>query len=326
MKVGITYDLKDDYIKMGFSEEDAAEFDSIETIDGLDNALRSLGYETERIGSAKNLAVQLVAGKRWDIVFNIAEGVRGIGREAQVPAFLDTYDIPYVFSDPMVLALSLHKGMTKRVVRDGGIPTPKFHVVENEKSIDEVDLKYPLFAKPVSEGTGKGIDAASKITGKNQLREVCISLLKKHNQPVLVEEYLPGREFTVGIVGTGTEAKVVGVIEVLSRKGAEQNAYSLYNKKHYKEIIEYVPPKDMEMYNRCSQTALKAWNILGCRDGGRIDLRNDSEDIPNFIEVNPLAGLNLIDSDLPILCRLHGIEYKELIRMIMNSAVKRLKG
>ena len=178
MHIGFTYDLKDDYLKAGFSEEEAAEFDGIETIEGIEGALVSLGHRVERIGTVKKLAELLVAGKRWDIVFNIAEGVSGIGREAQIPALLDAYDIPYVFSDQMVLSLCLHKGMTKRVVRDGGVPTAKFHVVAEERDIAEVRLDYPLFAKPVAEGTGKGIGAFSKIKDAATLRARCIELLQ----------------------------------------------------------------------------------------------------------------------------------------------------
>lgn len=325
MHIGFTYDLKDDYLKAGFSEEEAAEFDGIETIEGIEGALVSLGHRVERIGTVKRLAELLVAGKRWDLVFNIAEGVSGIGREAQIPALLDAYDIPYVFSDPMVLSLCLHKGMTKRVVRDGGVPTAKFHVVSEERDIDEVQLDYPLFAKPVAEGTGKGIGAFSKIPDAATLRARCIELLAKHRQPVLVEEYLPGRECTVGIVGTGRDARVVGVMEVVFKPAAEKEAYGLHNKKNYKEIIEYVVP-EKALCDACGEAALAAWRVLECRDGGRVDVRCDARGIPNFIEVNPLAGLHPIDSDLPILARLNGTDYRTLISWIVDSAVRRLEG
>jgi len=116
MIIGLTYDLRSDYLAMGFGEEETAEFDRAETIDALEAAIRELGHECERIGNAWRLIELLVQGRRWDLVFNIAEGLRGIGREAQVPAILDLYDIPYTFSDPMVMSLTLHKGMTKRAV------------------------------------------------------------------------------------------------------------------------------------------------------------------------------------------------------------------
>ncbi|MDD5207544.1 MAG: D-alanine--D-alanine ligase, partial [Desulfobacterales bacterium] len=140
MKVGITYDLRKEYIAMGLGEEETAEFDKPETIEAIAGALVQLGHRAEKIGNIQALAKRLVAGDRWDLVFNIAEGLRGFGREAQVPALLDAYEIPYTFSDPLVMSLTLHKGMTKRVIRDLGIPTPDFAVVEDETEAGKVDL------------------------------------------------------------------------------------------------------------------------------------------------------------------------------------------
>lgn len=323
MRIGITYDLKDDYLQMGFSEEEAAEFDKPETIEGIELALQKNGYQTERIGNIKQLIPKLHDGCKWDMVFNICEGFYGIGREAQVPALLDAYQIPYVFSDVLVLSLTLHKGMTKRVIRDAGVPTADFEVVEYPGDAEKVNLPFPLFAKPVAEGTGKGIDANSKIANREQLLKTCSSLLEKFKQPVLVETFLPGREFTVGIVGTGQDAKVVGVMEIELLKTAEKDVYSYFNKENYVGRVNYSLCTD-EMEAACGQVALQAWNALGCRDGGRIDLRCDANGIPNFIEVNPLAGLNFVHSDLPILAYKKGYTYTQLIEMIMNSAIKRI--
>src|SRR5687768_9851913 len=129
MKIGLTYDLRQEYLAAGYSEIETAEFDRPDTIDGIDNALRELGHETDRIGHVRQLVERLASGDRWDLVFNICEGMYGRGREAQVPALLDAYDIPYTFSDPLVMALSLDKGLTKTVVRSAGIATPDFAVV-----------------------------------------------------------------------------------------------------------------------------------------------------------------------------------------------------
>jgi D-alanine-D-alanine ligase len=322
MKIGITYDLRQDYLTSGFGEEETAEFDRPDTIEAIDQTLRQLGYTTDRIGNVRNLIRRLAAGDRWDMVFNIAEGLKGFGREAQVPAVLDAYAIPYTFSDPMVLSLTLHKGMTKRVIRDMGVPTPDFFMVETESDVEMTDLPFPLFAKPVAEGTGKGINATSKIVNKDELASVCRKLVETYSQPVLVETFLPGREFTVGIIGTGKSAMAIGVIEILLQENAEADAYSYFNKEKYADLVEYRLVNDAAA-QRAKEVALVAWKGLGCRDAGRIDLRADATGIPNFMEINPLAGLNPEHSDLCIIARQLGMTYKSLIGAIMSSAHER---
>lgn len=323
MIIGIAYDLREDYLAEGYSEEETAEFDRPDTVEAIESSLQAMGLETDRIGHVRSLVERLASGQRWDFVFNIAEGVKGYGREAQVPAILDAYGIPYTFSDPLVLALSLHKGMAKHVIRDLGIPTPDFCVVETEREISSIRLPFPLFVKPVAEGTGKGIRAASRVSNHADLLSVGSALLRRFAQPVLVETFLPGREFTVGIAGTGNDAKPLGVMEVLLKDNAEGNAYSYANKKEYEDLVEYRLVNDPAA-RKAMDVATAAWNGLGCRDAGRVDLRSDAAGIPAFIEVNPLAGLHPVHSDLPILCGLAGIGYQELIGMIIESAFKRL--
>jgi len=323
MLVGLTYDLRDDYLKEGFTEDETAEFDRVDTIIAIESTLQSLGYETDRIGNVKDLVKRLSMGERWDIVFNICEGLYGIGRESQVPALLDAYKIPYTFSDPMVLALTLHKGMTKHVVRDLGLATPDFYVVNLESDIDRIDLPYPLFAKPLAEGTGKGINADSKINNINELRNICKGLLTKYKQPVLVETFLSGREFTVAIVGTENSARSLGVMEVVLKSGAEADVYSYVNKENCEELVVY-SMADGGIRQKCEELALNSWRGLGCRDAGRVDIRMDKNGVPHFIEVNPLAGIHPEHSDLPIICNKTGIPYKDLIYWIMESAKKRM--
>jgi D-alanine-D-alanine ligase len=322
MQIGITFDLRDEYIAQGFSEEETAEFDREDTVRAIEHALQDLGFLPDRIGTLKQLTQRLARGDHWNLVFNIAEGMHGYAREAQVPALLDAYEIPYTFSDPLVLSLTLHKAMTKRVVRDLGIPTPEFSVVETEEDVERITLPFPLFAKPVAEGTGKGVTAESKITGPAQLRDTCARLLHRYQQPVLVESFLPGREFTVGIVGTGTQATAIGVAEVVLQPGAEPQAYSYVNKEHCEDVVEYQPARGPSA-ERAAELALAAWRGLGCRDAGRVDFREDHQGAPMFIEVNPLAGLHPHHSDLPIIGTLVGMPYLELIAMIMESALKR---
>lgn len=330
MLIGLTYDLRQDYLDAGYSEEDTAEFDRLDTIEAIEYVLQQMGHDTDRIGRVTALVERLARGDRWDMVFNIAEGLHGIARESQVPALLDAYEIPYTFSDALVCALTLHKGMAKRIVRDLGLPTANFTVVENEDDISAVaqasrpyQLRFPLFAKPMAEGTSKGVTRESKIDEPEQLIRTCRSLLRQFRQPVLVEEYLPGREVTVGLVGTGEEAQVVGVMEVLLLDGAEQESYSYQNKKDWEGKITYKLVKG-EFGAEAEQLALNVWRGLGCRDGGRVDLRADASGKLNFIEVNPLPGINPVLSDLSIMSGLAGWTYRQLIERIVNSALKRV--
>lgn len=321
MKIGLTYDLRDEYLAQGYGEEETAELDKPDTIDGIEEAIRELGFKTDRIGHVKSLMTRVLAGDRWDLVFNIAEGIQGVTRESQVPAILEIYGIPYTFSDSLVLALSLNKTLTKRVLQTAGVNTPAFAEVRTGRDIEGVRLPYPLFAKPVAEGTGKGITNASRISSPDQLRKVCLKLLRTFHQPVLVETYLPGDEYTVGILGTGKDARVAGVMAVQYRGGTDA-IYSYKTKKNYEDLVDYTLARPA-VAKACGDLALKAWNALGCADGGRVDIRYDNRGKPSFIEVNPLAGLNPVHSDLPILCRLNGLSYQDLIGAIMKSALKR---
>lgn len=326
MHIGLTYDLRQQYLDAGFSDEETGEFDRISTIEALEGALAQLGHTTERIGHIRQLARRLVEGGSWDLVFNIAEGLEGIAREAHVPALLDAYGIAYTFSDPLVMALTLHKGLTKTVVAAGGVRTPPFVVVEQVAECGRVDLPYPLFAKPVAEGTGKGISPVSRIERPADLASVAGDLLAKYHQPVLIETYLPGREFTVGITGTGGAAEVVGTVEIVLLRGAQAHAYSYVNKEHCEELVEYrlVRAAEDQQAAAAERVALDTWRILGCRDGGRVDLRCDAAGVPNFLEVNPLAGMHPEHSDLPILAAKSGVPYVELIRRIVASAQPRV--
>ena len=322
LKVGMTYDLRDDYLKEGYGLEETAEFDLPDTIEAIEQVITNCGFQPDRIGNIKALTRRLAAADRWDLVFNIAEGLHGFGREAQIPALLDAYKIPYTFSGPLGHALTLHKGMTKHIVRDLGIPTPDFAMVHSEEDIAAINFPFPLFAKPVAEGTSLGINALSKIKNRKELVDVCSNLLQSFKQPVLIETYLPGREFTVGILGTGMDARALGVIEVILKPTAEKNAYSYENKEHYAKLVQYVLVNDDEA-RQAMEISLMVWRGLDLKDAGRVDLRSDAHGAPHFMEVNSLAGLNPVRSDLPILCNLLGITYHELISSIIYSALKR---
>lgn len=322
MRIGITFDLRDDYAGEGFDDEQTAEFDSIETIVAIEAALHSLGHATERIGRAQALVQRLADGERWGLVFNIGEGMHGFGRQALIPSLLDSYGIPYTFSDPLALCVTLHKPTAKRIVRDHGLRTPDFLVVERLEDVGNVTAAFPLFIKPVAEGTSKGISPASRVTDMAQLRAGCRRLLARHRQPVLVEAFLPGREFTVGILGTGADAQAIGAMELLMLDAAEADIYSYENKQYFEERVRVRLATDAAG-TAVSRLALSAWMALGCRDAGRIDIRLDRDGNASFLEANPLAGLHPTHSDLPLLGQLAGIAYVDLIDRIVVSALTR---
>lgn len=326
MRIGLVYDLRKDYLEMGFSEEETAEFDSENTIEEVSSALETLGYQVMLVGNILNLNSCLALGERWDLVFNIAEGIFGRSREAQVPALLEAFGIPYTFSDPLTLAICLDKAITKRIVRDSGIPTPWFFQVTSPEDLERIPLinSWPIFLKPVSEGTGKGIDACSIVNNQEELNQRCIYLLERFRQPILAETYLPGREFTVGILGTGSEARAIGAMEVHLLESAEPRVYSYINKEQCELLVHYELVRDSKIINEAFDVALKAYVALECRDAGRVDLRTNAQGKLEFIEINPLAGLNPTHSDLPMLCEKAGMPYLSLIGSIVESASKRI--
>ena len=322
IKIGLTFDLKDDYLKLGYTNEQVAEFDSIETIDALDQTITSMGFEVIRIGNIFSLVNFLNSGNRCDLVFNICEGMFGIAREAQVPCLLDAFRIPYVFSEPDVLNLTLDKGLTKLIVSQSGIRTAAYQVVSQLSELQDIKIPFPLFVKPVAEGTSKGIDGFSLVDNEQQLGDSVSFLLKSFHQPVLVESFLPGREFTVGITGSGSSTKILGTLEIVLNEKAPHPIYSYTVKKDWEKYAAYKIADDAVALE-CEQMAVAVWKLIKGKDAGRVDFRLDRNGQPNFIEVNPLAVLNPTYSDLPILVRLKGISYNQLISEIMDSALDR---
>ncbi|HXG77905.1 MAG TPA: ATP-grasp domain-containing protein [Methyloceanibacter sp.] len=321
MRVALVYDLREDYRALGYSQEEVAEFDTVETVDQLAAALVELGCEPIRVGRGQALAARLVAGERYDLVFSIAEGLKGRSREAQVPALCELFDQPYLFSDPLTLAVALDKAVAKRLVRDAGVPTPHFTVAENAYDIAGW-THFPAFVKPLAEGTGKGCEAASLVQTEAELKAAVRRVVARYRQPALVETYLSGREFTVGIAGNGKDARVLGVCEILLKPNAEANVYSLHNKELCEELVTYAPADDAEARLAASR-ALSAYRALECRDAARLDFRSDAEGEPHFLEANPLAGLNPWHSDLPILAAQNGVAYVALIGMILDAGLAR---
>ncbi|HEY0514463.1 MAG TPA: D-alanine--D-alanine ligase [Thermoanaerobaculia bacterium] len=322
LRIALCYDLKSDYLTAGFAPEDVMEFDEEETIAALAGALGQLGHRPERVGRGVELARRLAAGERWDLVFNFAEGVRGRSREAQVPAVCELFEQPYTFSDPLTCALTLDKALAKRLVRDHGLPTAAFVLVERPEDAALVTLEPPLFVKPVAEGSSKGVTRLSRVETREELADACAELIRAFRQPVLVESFLPGREMTVGIVGNGADARVLGVLEVSFRAGADA-AYTAENKREYKTRVDYWMLDGEPVARRAREVALAAYRALDCRDLARVDLRCDAAGEPHFLEINPLPGLHPTYSDLPILAGRAGTSYPDLLGLIMEATARR---
>jgi D-alanine-D-alanine ligase len=319
MKIGLTYNLKSYYLIKGFSSEQVSEFDCEETIDAIERALKNGGHETMKIGCLEQLVEKLQNGERWDLVFNIAEGLYGIGREAQIPALLDAYQIPFTFSSTEITTLALDKGITNTIMRSKGIKTANFKVVSTLKDINKIKIPFPLFAKPIAEGTSKGINRFSKIETKEALITQCEYILKTFRQPAIVEEYLPGKEYTVGILGNGADAKAIGVMEIKTKGEADSDAYTYDNKQLYENRIEYNIVDEPAV----KKLALRGWKAMNASDCGRVDVRCNAKGEPCFMELNTMAGLNPTYSDLCILCNKVGMKYDDLINGIVESAIKR---
>jgi D-alanine-D-alanine ligase len=323
MRIGFVYDLRDEYLALGHSELEVAEFDSPSTIAEIEAALVRLGHDVDRVGRGQALARRLAAGERWDLVFSIAEGLAGRSREAQVPALCELFDQPYAFSDPLTMAATLDKSVAKRIIRDHGLPTAPFAVLHSADEAKSIGLPFPLFVKPVAEGTGKGCEAASRVTDAAELAAAVGELIERFKQPVICEPYLPGRELTVGILGTGETARVIGVMEVAVKPGVQDPIYSFENKERCEERVIYELADDAEA-RHAGEIGLKCYRALDCRDAGRVDLKLDAAALPQFLELNPIAGLHRTHSDLPMIATKSGLGYDGLIGGIIEAAASRL--
>lgn len=324
MRIGLVYDLRDDYIAEGFSPEEAAECDAERTIAAIATALTNRGWTVDRVGHAKKLIERLVAGDRWDLVFNISEGMYGRGRESLVPALLDAYQIPYTFSDPVTMAVTLDKAIAKCVVAEAGVPTAPFAAVRSQADLKAIDLPYPLFIKPLCEGSSKGVSARSRVEDRTQLLSAGGDLLARYPQGILVETYLPGREFTVGLLGSGTDTRVVGVLETEPREQADAAWFQTYTyKQNCEELAIYKLANDV-LAKQAAEIAVRSWQALNCFDGGRVDVRCNAAGVLCFIEANPLAGMNPGYSDFPILAEQAGMSYDALIAGFVEAAMVRL--
>jgi len=314
--------------------DEFAEWDTPATIAAVESALACLG-KVVRLEATEDFPERL-RQTRPDIVFNIAEGFRGVNREAQVPAICEFFGVPYSGSDPFTLTLCLDKAKTKETLAFHGIPTPRFAVVENLAEVESrtAGLELPLFVKPVHEGSSKGITDNNLCWDRKQLRAQTDFLLRNYDQPVLVEEYLPGKEFTCAVLGNGDEATVLPIVG-MNFESLPKGALPIYS--FDAKFVWDRPEKPLEIFQcparitkelqaSIEQVTLDAFRVLGCRDWARIDVRLDAAGRPNVLEVNPLPGILPDPADnscLPKAARAAGIGYDELIQACLKYAAVR---
>jgi D-alanine-D-alanine ligase len=329
LKIGLAYDLKDSIEKEGrLAVEDALEeYDSLETVNAIAAALEALGYETLKLGGG-NEFLGRIQDVPVDFVFNIAEG-RGIfrSREAQVPSVLEMRGIPYSGSDPACLCLCHDKPLAKRLVASAGIITPRWRLISSHAELEASDwngFPLPAFLKPAYEGSSKGVRIASRVENVTGLKDSAAKLLETYLQPVLVEEFIDGEEITVGLIGN-VSSRIVGIMRVVPRQKTPFFIYSLEIKRDWEKLVDYECPAHLEpaLLEKIGKTSLAIFNILGCRDFARLDMRISGQGEPYFLEINPLPGLNPRTSDYPIMAKLMGMSYNSLIAAIFTSAIER---
>ena len=342
-KIAVLANIKDDNHPKpeGVPPDAFADFDHIETIDSLRAALETDGHETVFIQADENLPYALKEEKP-DICFNIAEGLGGDAREAQVPALLEMFHIPYTGSRVLTNGISLDKTLTKRIWRDRRLPVAPFQEFTVGDEPLRPELNFPLFVKPAREGTGMGVDTKAIVKNEKELRERAMYIINTYQQPALVETFLPGREFTVGILGRA-DAKLYSrhpgwyekdgfhrfpVLELDMTRSVTPQVYSQESKS--KEVGEegapgYICPAELEpeLEKKLKHLALRAHQLLYALDISRTDIRLDEDGNPRLLEINTLPGLTPNYSDLCLQAQAEGIRYEDLILDILYLGASR---
>ena len=342
-KIAILANIKDDDHPKpeGVPPDAFADFDHIETVDSIRAALETDGHQTIFIQADRDLPFAL-RDAQPDICFNIAEGLGGDAREAQVPALLEMLGIPYTGSRVIANGISLDKTLTKRIWRDRGLPVAPFQEFSTGEEPLRPELKFPLFVKPAREGTGMGVDMNAIVKNENELRERAVYIINTYQQPALVETFLPGREFTVGILGRA-DAKLYSrhpewyekdgfhrfaVLELDSSRSVTPWVYSQEAKS--KDVGAdgapgYFCPADIEpeLEKKLKNFALRAHQLLYTLDVSRTDIRLDEEGNPRVMEINTLPGLTPDYSDLCLQAAAEGIRYEDLVLEILYLGASR---
>ena len=323
-RIGIIYNLKQEIEEQ--TPDAQAEYDSFDTVCAIRDALTEGGARVTLFEAGPKLPERLTKDP-VDMVFNIAEGFHGRGREAQIPGLLGVLGIPYTGSDETALCVALDKAMTKRLLLSYRIRSPRSAVIEPGMPIRAAGLHYPIIVKPNAEGSSKGIFELSIAETPSELRALVKRGLGLYRTAMLAEEYIDGREFTVGILGNGADALVFRPMEIIFKRDT-QGAYRIYSygvKQDYKNYIHYECPAALEPEKEAEliRTARRVFQALGCRDSARIDFRLGKDGKLYFIEINPLPGLTPGYSDYPMLAEFCGVSYGELVRGILRAGAAR---
>lgn len=322
--IALTYDLEEEYlVKQGDPVDICAEFDSEETVHAVASSLESFGYNVIKIGNYRNL-LRDINDFKVDFVFNLAEGLAGRNRESQVPIILESLGIPYVGADALTLSLALDKLLTKKLLVYEGIPTPRFFEARNSLDLEGIaNLRFPLIVKPRWEGSSKGVSQKSRVETLSQLKTQIDLMNNLYKQPALVEEFIQGREFTVAIIGN-EKLEVFPILQVKINGALELGDKFYVYDYIYSDDVEYVCPAVIDecLKREIEELALKTYKAVECRDFGRVDIRVDNDSNPYVLEINPLPSLSKADV-FSVLAKFLGIEYKEMIRRILEAALQR---
>lgn len=348
MRIALAYNQRPDALPNGDAAEgdgvsespcaeDFVEWDEPETIRAVSDALAAFGdvIPLEAVGDFPSR----LSDSHPDLLFNMAEGLSGPSREAQVPAIAEFLGIPYTGSDPLTLTLALHKARSKEIWRQHGIPTAPFVLVTDRTDLEQL-LRfehYPAFLKPVWEGSSKGITQANLVHDADRAVERCTHMLERYGQPVLAEEFLPGNEYTVAVLGNGKSATCLPLIRYrfdgLPAGAAPivgfEAKWTWDQPDHPLEILECPAAIPPALETVLKDTALRAYRSLGCRDWGRVDLRLDQAGVPSVIEINPLPGVipdPLANSCFPRAAQEAGMSHAELIQSVTAIAWERITG
>ena len=326
IQVGVVYNLKHAEKSRSAAPDDQAEYDSMDTVLAIEQALQRQGCRTVLLEADEELPERL-RKHRPDFVFNIAEGRGGRAREAQVPALLSLFDIPYTGSDETTLCIALDKALTKRLLATYRIPTPRYRVYEPGVRIRTAGLRFPVIIKPNAEGSSKGIADVCIAEHAGALKSLVEQHLLLYGGSVLAEEYIHGREFTVGLLGNGERVSVFPPMEILYHDSpiAGYHVYNYTVKQEYTKYVSYCCPAELspKLEREITDLSKKIFLALGCRDFARVDFRLDESGKLYFIEINPLPGLAPHYSDYPMLAEFCGVEYDDLVGRVLRAGAAR---